>query len=86
VAVQHVLAAPAISLSLVLNMPHAFAGFLACMFGEYTSISKISFRAATAPVAKIAWFLAIAAGFVLVYLEPSVISNAAGPFMGCASQ
>ncbi|GMV30701.1 MAG: hypothetical protein AMXMBFR59_28260 [Rhodanobacteraceae bacterium] len=86
VAVQHVLAASAISLSLVLNMPHAFAGFLAYMFGEYTSISQISFRAATAPVAMIAWFLAIAAGFVLVYLEPSVFSNAAGSFMGCAGQ
>ena len=86
VAVQHVLAAAAIALGLVLNLPHAFAGFFAYLSGEYTPITKMSYRAASAPVAAIAWFLVLTAGFVLAYLEPSTFSGMAGPFMACGSR
>ncbi|WP_257386347.1 hypothetical protein [Tahibacter caeni] len=86
VAVQHVLAAAAISLGLALNMPHAIAGFLAYMFGEYTPIAQLAYRAASVPFAVFAWFLAVTAGFVLIYLEPSAFSGVAGPFMGCATR
>lgn len=86
VAVQHVLTAAAVSLGLLLNMPHAAAGFLAYLFGEYTPIARISYRIATAPLAFLAWFLAGVAGFVLIYLEPSAFANMAGPFMACGSR
>lgn len=85
IAVQHVTAAMAIGIGLVLNTPQALAGLFAYFFGEQTPIARMTYRLATQSVAVVAVTLALLSWFLLVYLEPTAFSSVGLPF-GCGGR